>query len=87
MALRKHKISYEYNVDDIKSNILQQAKSLKIPSGWAKQIADRVAEKTDKWIADKAIVTEDDLQKVVIKELDKLNSDLAYAYRNRDKII
>ena len=87
MALRKHKISYEYSADGIRKNILQQAKSLKIPSGWAEQIADRVVEITNKWIADKAIVTEDDLRKVIIKELDKLNADLAYAYRNHDKII
>ena len=87
MALRKHKISYEYSADGIKASILQQAKSLKIPSGWAQQIADRVVEKTNKWIADKAIVTEDDLRKIIIKELDKLNADLAYAYRNHDKII
>ncbi|MBR5418791.1 hypothetical protein IK110_00875 [Candidatus Saccharibacteria bacterium] len=87
MALRKHKISYEYDPEGIKKNILQQAKSLNIPSGWAEQIADRVIEKTNKWIADKAIVTEDDLRKIIIKELDKLNADLAYAYRNHDKII
>jgi 2-phosphoglycerate kinase len=87
MAFKKHKISYEYSTEGIKATILRQAKSLKIPSGWAQQIADRVAEKTDKWIADKAIVTEDDLRKVIIKELDKLNADLAYAYRNHDKII
>ena len=87
MALKKHKISYEYNAEGIRSSILQQAKSLKIPSGWAQQIADHVVEKTNKWIADKAIVTEDDLRKIIIKELDKLNADLAYAYRNHDKII
>lgn len=87
MALRKHKVSYEYSTDGIKQSILIQAKSLKLPTAWAEQIAERVAEKTDKWIADKGIVTEDDLRKVIVKELDKLNPDLAYAYRNHDKII
>ena len=50
-------------------------------------MAERVACATDKWIADKDIVTEDDLRKVIIKELERLNEDVAFAYRNHDKII
>ncbi len=81
------KITYDYSSDGVKQSILRNAKSLSIPEGWAKQIAERVAKETDKWIADKEIVTESDLRKKVIKELEKLDSDLAFAYQNHDKII
>jgi hypothetical protein len=32
-------------------------------------------------------VTESDLRRQIVKELKKLNADLAYAYQNHDKII
>jgi hypothetical protein len=41
----------------------------------------------DEWIADKDIVTENDLRKKIIKELDVLCPDIAYVYKNHDKII
>ena len=86
MAKRK-KITYDYSSEGIKRSILANARSLKIPDGWAKQIADRVAKETDAWIANKEIVTEYDLRKKIIKELDKLEPNLAFAYKNHDKII
>ena len=63
------------------------AKSLRIPEAWAKQIADRVVKNIDKWIADKELITEDDLRKQIVKELKVLEPNLAFAYRNHDKII
>lgn len=87
MALKKKKVTYEYSSSDIKQSILRNAKSLGLPEGWAKQIATRVAKETDAWIADKEIVTESDLRRQIVKELKKLNADLAYAYQNHDKII
>lgn len=84
---KKKKITYEYSSDGIKQSILRHARGIGLPEGWAKQIAKRVAKATDEWIADKDIVTEDDLRKKVIQELKELNPDLAFAYQNRDKII
>ncbi|MBR6961811.1 hypothetical protein IKH79_03545 [Candidatus Saccharibacteria bacterium] len=63
------------------------AKSLRLPEAWAKQIADRVVKNIDKWIADKELITEDDLRKQIVKELKVLEPNLAFAYRNHDKII
>lgn len=84
---KKKKISYEYSTNGIKQSILRQARGIGLPEGWAKQIADRVAKAIDIWIEDKEIVTEDDLRKQIIKEVEGLSPDLAFAYKNHDKII
>lgn len=83
----RKKITYEYSSAELKRNILLNAKSLRIPEAWAKQIADRVVKNIDKWIADKELITEDDLRKQIVKELKVLEPNLAFAYRNHDKII
>ena len=83
----RKKITYEYSSAELKKNILLNAKSLRIPEAWAKQIADRVVKNIDKWIADKELITEDDLRKQIVKELKVLEPNLAFAYRNHDKII
>jgi hypothetical protein len=86
--VRKTKDScYEYSRDGIKQSVLRNARSIKVPQGWAEQIAERVACAIDKWIADKELVTEDDIRLEMIKELEPLNPDLAFAYQNHDKII
>ena len=87
MVRKKTKITYEYSSSDIKNSILRNAKSIGLPEGWAKQIAERVVKATDEWIADKELITENDLRKEIIKELNNLCPDLAYAYQNHDKII
>ena len=83
----KKKVFYEYSSQDIRTNVLHYAKSQNIPEDWAKQIAERVAKATDVWIEDKDIVTEDDLRRVIYKEIKLLDKDLAFAYKNHEKII
>lgn len=85
--MKKKIVTYEYSHSGVKQSILRQAKGLRLPEGWAEQIAERVAKATDKWIADKEIVTEKDLEIFICKELKELNPDIAFAYKNRDKII
>lgn len=87
MVSRKKKITYEYSSDGVKRSILRNARSAKVAPGWAKQIADRVTKEVDEWITDKEIVTEADLRKKIIKELETLSPDIAFAYKNHDKII
>jgi 2-phosphoglycerate kinase len=87
MFRKKKKVIYEYSRSDIKRSILQHARSTKVAPGWAEQIAERVADDVDKWIANKDIITENDLRKKIIKELDVLCPDIAYVYKNHDKII
>ena len=87
MVCKKKEKRYEYSSDGIKQSIMMHARSVKMAPGWAEKIADIVAKTTDEWIKNKEIVTESDLRKQIIKELEVLSPDLAFAYKNRDKII
>ena len=87
MMARRKQITYEYSHDGIKQSVIRQAKSMSQPDGWAEQMGERVARAIDKWIADKDIVTEDDLRQQIIAELQVLNQDVAFAYQNHDRII
>jgi len=84
--MRKKK-SYEYSREGVKQSVLRAAKSARIEDGWANQIAERAAKAADTWIADKNIVTEADLRKVIAKELEEVAPDVAFAYKNHGKII
>jgi len=44
-------------------------------------------EGTNKTLGKKKIITEQDLKRAVLKEIRKYNTDFAYVYENRDKII
>ena len=83
----KKKIPYEYSSRGIQQNVLRYARSQNVPENWAKQIAERVSKATDAWIADKDTVTEEDLRKIIYNEIKILDPDLAFAYKNHDKII
>lgn len=63
------------------------ARGLGIPSGSAEIFIEKSLAATQKSLADRAIVTENDIVRAVSKELKKYNPDLAYVYQNRDKII
>ena len=79
--------AYEYSHKGIVQNIIREANALSISEGVSKKIAERVAKKTDAWIKNKGTVTESDLRRVISKELEVISPDLAFAYRNHDKII
>ena len=79
--------SYEYTHEGVVQNVLRYARSLEIPEGMSKQLAERAARKADIWMKNKSTVTESDLRRVIGKELEIVSPDLAFAYRNHDKII
>ena len=85
--MARKKIRYEYSRAGVEQSILASARSARIPEGWAKQIAKRVADGTDRWIEDKDTVTEGDLRRVIVRELKEISPELAFAYSNHDKII
>ena len=85
--MKKTRVTYEYSHDGIKDSVFRHAKALRLPEGWGEQLSERIAKATDKWIEDKDIVTEDDLQNFICKELEEVSPDIAFAYRNHDKII
>lgn len=71
----------------IKKSLKIYAKSLGIPSGAANAFIDQTLEKTKKSLQKKSIITDQDLSRILVKELKKFNTNLAYVYENRDKII
>ena len=71
----------------LKNELLHEARVLGLHRGSVELMLDKVVEEVDKWVADRAQVTDADLDRVVAARLQKYNKDLAYWYRNRNKII
>lgn len=71
----------------LKRDILQEAKVLRIVPGSAEAIADIVVEKVAKWAETRAEITEDDLDRVIAQKMEPYNKELAYVFKNRNKII
>lgn len=84
--MKKQK-QYRYSRIGVIQSIMRQARAAKLPEGWARSLANTVADTTDRWILNKDIITEDDLRGVIIARLGELSPDLAFAYQNHDKII
>ena len=63
------------------------AKALGIPSGAAETFISCTLKAVENDLQSKSIVTDNDLKRIVYKELKKYHADLAYVYKNRDKII
>lgn len=74
----KEKIERELKID---------ARALSIPEGAADEFIRRSLIDAKKKLADKKIITKMDLERAVAAELKKYSADLAYVYKNRDKII
>ncbi len=62
-------------------------KGIGIPEGAANIFAEKIIEDTKRTLKGKTIITENDLTRIITREAKKYNSDLAYVYKNRDKII
>ena len=63
------------------------ARAVGIPSGAAESFIEKTLSTVKKELKDKTIITNRDLERIVARELKKYNADLAYVYKNRDKII
>ncbi len=72
---------------ELVKELRREARSLKLPEGSSEVIIKKVTENVCKWLEKRNTITKDDLERVVSRELDKYNKDLAYIYRHRDKII
>lgn len=76
-----------FSEEKLRAEILNVAKSINIPIGMAEPIAREVSRKVAGWIRGRTIITDDDLNMRIAKELQKYNQDLSYVYRNRGRII
>lgn len=71
----------------IHEEIKREAKVLGIHPGTAEIIADKVTEKVMTWSKKRSMITEDDLNQRMVKELEKYNKDLAYLFESKGKVI
>ena len=71
----------------IKQNLKIDARAIGIPSGSAEIFIEKTLENVKKQLKNKTIITNKDLERIITKELKKYNSDLAYVYEFRDKIV
>ena len=76
-----------FEKSDLIDELRRESKSVGIPAGSAELIIRKVIEGICPWLEERNMITKSDLEWVVSRELDKYNADLAYIYRNRDKII
>ena len=79
--------SQTFDPKKLKKELKTHAKALGIPSGAANVFIDNVISSLDKPLSTKSIITEQDLKRLVVKELKKYHADFAYVYENHDKII
>ena len=77
----------DFNRDALIAELIEESKSTKIYPDAAKVIANLVANDVEKWLSRRTMVTERDYKEIVHQKILKYNSDLAYIYLNRDKII
>ena len=71
----------------IYQEIMREAKVLNMQAGAAEIIAKKVNEAIIKWGKNRAAVTEVDLNQRLAKETKKFNTDLAYLFESKNKII
>ena len=57
------------------------------PIHFAEVFIERTLKDARKSLGHKQIITEQDLNRAIVKELKKYNRDFAYVFENRDKII
>ena len=63
------------------------AHALSIPDGAAESFIDETIKTVKRHLKNKAVITEAELTRLVARELKKYHADLAYVYKNHDKII
>lgn len=85
--MKKPKASYKFSEKELRSDLLAEARALRIHIGFAEIIVERVIKVVKSYLSTHPIVTSQDVEDLVYKELKKYNKDLAYIYHNRDKII
>lgn len=76
-----------FNRKEITKILKADARALAIPSGAAEIFIEKTLDAVEKSFKSKKIITEKDLDRLILRELKKYHKDLAYVYENRDKII
>lgn len=77
----------EYNRKKLARELKINATAIGLPSGAAEIFIEKTLDSLEKSLKTKEIITKQDLNRLLIKELRKYNKDLAYVYKIHDKII
>ncbi|MBQ6510538.1 hypothetical protein IJI94_01050 [Candidatus Saccharibacteria bacterium] len=77
----------DFSKENLKAEILKDAKSINLAPGFAATISDKVSDAVEQKVNKLSTITKNDLERIVTSELKKYSADLAYIYHNRDKII
>lgn len=77
----------DFDETEIIKDLKIDARAVGIPEGAAESFIERTMKDAKKSLKNRSVITEKDLNRVILKELKKYNADLAYVYENRDKII
>ena len=77
----------EILIKQLKKELKTHARAVGIPEGAAQAFIEQTILGVQKNLTKKTTITSQDLTRLVSKELAKYSSDLAYAYKNHDKII
>ena len=80
-------MSRDFDPKIITKELKNNAKAVGIPAGAAEIFINQTIAAVEKSLKNKKIITEADLDRLIIKEIRKYNKDLAYVYKIRDKII
>ena len=84
---RRAETSYDFDRDNLISEIVAESKATALPLDAALAIARLVANDVEKWLQNRSCITEYDYRRIIVENLEKYNADLAYIYHNRDKIV
>ena len=71
---------------EIRKELKVDAKGVGIPVGAAEVFIDRALKDAKKRLEARKIITRDDLRRAIGIELTKYNKDLAYVYKNKERI-
>ena len=79
--------SYSFSIEELKKDLSREARALRIHSGFANVIIEKVIASVKAYQKTHPVVTEKDIDRLVYTELKKYHKDFAFFYHNRDKII
>lgn len=77
----------DFDLQTITENLKIDARGLGIPDGAAEIFINHTLKNLKKTLKSKSLITENDLNRFIAKELKKYHTDFAYVYQNRDTII
>ncbi len=84
---KTEKTTYTFSIEEIKRDLLRETRALRIHSGYADIIIEKILNELKEYKSSHPVVTEKDIETLIYRELKKYHKDLAYIYHNRDKII